>query len=254
VFAHTTLHKITTDTVSDHPFDPFNRKVELYQTWQLAALESLEPGNESSKWARQGFSTRGAPDGAPSFGAGDSRYVVDPQIALGLPKLSKGERRAYRFDVHYWESDKSSEKVRAVFSDTTLSYMARAWEVARADEAKALDLLTGWFDENWEGILTGLVGAASPAALGVITKYNVLPLLDALFKYVKNNGDDYHQMHRYVVEYQGKSDGLKWQVTSPSRGPSGWMDSPSKHQVVENVSDAANSNQYRAEWVFRVVD
>lgn len=126
--------------MKDHPAAPFNRAVELYQTWHLCSLDPLVPDDAEplAKWARQGFSVRGAPDNGTSFRC-ESITVVDPQITFGLSDaaLEDGTRTRHRFDVHYWESDGSTEKVRSVFSNTTLNYLRRAWELAKEDEKKA---------------------------------------------------------------------------------------------------------------------
>jgi hypothetical protein len=45
--------------VSDHPWDPFDRSIELYQTWHLAALEKMDEISPVN-WARMGCSSRGA--------------------------------------------------------------------------------------------------------------------------------------------------------------------------------------------------
>lgn len=253
MFIQLVLHKIHAIKISDHPFDPFNRRSELYQTWQLAALEEIEPGKESARWARQGFSTRGAPDDGSSFAKGEARDVVDPQISLGLPDLKEGEVVRYRFDVHYWESDTATEKVRGVFSDATLEYMTKAWKAAGEDEAKARKSLGEWLDKNWEGVAKGMITAASPTAAGVLAAYNVLPLLEQLFVFVRSSADDYHQMHRFVLEVRRRDGAYHFQVTSPSSGASGWFQ-PGKIGLREPVSDATGDNAYVTEWRFRLID
>lgn len=253
MFVHITLHRIKAEKVSDHPWDPLNRRVELYQTWQLSALDMID-GKDTAKWARQGFSTRGAPDDGASFSGGDSRVVVDPQIALGLPDLDEGQVVRYRFDVHYWESDSATEKVRTVFTDSTLEYMARAWKAAKEDQDKASKELGQWLERNWQSMARGLIAAASPATAGVLQSYDLLPLLEKLFRYVQASGDDYHQMHRYVLAIRRTNGAMEFQVTAPTTGATAWLKAPGKRTVVESVSDSGGGNRYSTEWRFRLID
>ena len=255
MFFYITLHKINVLALSDHPADPFNRSIELYQTWHLSALDPSSPASGlRGNWARQGFSVRGAPDDGTSFRR-ESITVVDPQVTFGFEDaaLQRGMQTRYRFDAHYWESDGSSEKVRSIFSDGTLQYLRRVWEVAKENDQRAKQSLSQWLDENWKKIAMSLVGAASPAALGVVTRFNVLPLLDILVETAKSNGDDYHQMHRFVFETVGTGGSLRWRVISPSLTP-GWLEGPGTQRIVERVRDSNGQNQYDVEWRFRVID
>lgn len=258
MFFYITLHRVTAHQISDHPADPFNRRAELYQTWHLCQLDALieDPTAPIARWARQGFSLRGAPDDGTSYAAGDEIHVVDPQITFGLSEaaLEAGKRSRYRFDVHYWESDGSAtEKVRGAFSDATLNYLEQAWRLAKEDETKALAALEDWFDSNWQDIARKLVGAASPAALGVITSMNLLPLLDAILAFARSNGDDYHQMHRFVLDLRGTGGSLEWRVVSPS-ATNEWTVGPGMQRVVEGVRDGSGRNEYETEWRIRVID
>ena len=256
MFFYITLHKINVLGLSDHPADPFNRSIELYQTWHLTALDPLieDENAQRATWARQGFSVRGAPDDGTSFRK-EAITVVDPQITFGFDDaaLVNGTKTRYRFDAHYWESDGSSEKVRSIFSDMTLQYLRRAWDVAKHDEKRAKQVLSQWLDQNWKSVATKLVGAASPAGLGVLSQLNVLPLLDAILDVAKSNGDDYHQMHRFTFQTVGTGGGLRWRAVSPSQ-TAPWMEGPGTQRVVERVRDGSGRNQYDVEWRFRVID
>lgn len=196
---------------------------------------------------------RGAPADGSSFGVGDSRDVVDPQIALAVPELADGATVSYRFDVHYWESDSATELVRSVFNDATLEYMVKSWTVAREDETKAKAALESWMRDHGTKIAAGLIAAAAPAAAGVLAAENLLPLLEKLFDYVRASGDDYHQMHRFVLQIRKVGTAHHFQVTAPSSGASGWK-LPGRISVTESVSDAEAANVYRVEWRFRLID
>ena len=259
MFFYITLHKIEALKVKDHPWDPFNRKVELFQTWHLCEIDPVKPPEEDSQvsnWARQGFSVRGAPNSGSSFGNGDIRTVVDPQITFGLPDdlMKVGERRLFRFDVHYWEADQTgADKVRALFADSTLSYMTKAWEAAKEDEEKAKEQLASWIKDNWQDIAKGLVGAASPAALGIVSKFNLLELIESLVSLALNQGSDYHQMHRYVFELRGVDGGLEWRVIAPT-SDADFKTGEGSLAVKEDVSDSGGSNLYKTEFRFRVLE
>ena len=42
MFFHISIHRIKAHRISDHPLDPFDRSIELYQTWHLAALQRAQ--------------------------------------------------------------------------------------------------------------------------------------------------------------------------------------------------------------------
>lgn len=259
MFFYITLHSISTEIVCDKWWDPFNRRVELFQTWRLCELDPLiSPADPEQKahWVRQGFSLRGAPNDGTSFAENESRDVVDPQITFGFPaKLIKEERGGlFRFDVHYWEADNTgADKVRALFADSTLSYMTQAWKVANQDEEAAKTELARWLTDNWKEIVTGLIAAAAPAAAGVIAKFNLLQLVEVLGKVALNQGANYHEMHRYIFEIKGTGSNVRWRVISPTQNYE-WVKGEGNTKVVEKVKDAPQDNVYSTEFRFRVVD
>ena len=121
MFIQFTLNKVAAEKVYDNPYNPFDTDCELYQTWQLCDLDPLVPSDRrpTSNWARQGFSITGAPDDGLSLAEGESRKIDDPHITFCLPELGEGEIRRFRLDMHWWESDYSSAKVRGAFTDPT---------------------------------------------------------------------------------------------------------------------------------------
>ncbi|MEZ4438917.1 MAG: hypothetical protein R3B72_07500 [Polyangiaceae bacterium] len=261
MFFYITLHAITPHALEDNPHDLFDRRAELYQTWVLTQLEDAENLDSSAKWGRQGFSTRHAPDGATSFRKpdedkpGERVRVIDPQITFALPeKLTK---RTYRFDAHYWESDNgnATKKVRALFADPTLRYMVKAWEAASEDHDKARKHLLEWIDDNWKNIAEGLVAYAVPAAGGVVSRYNILELVEAIVKLAASGADDYHQHHRFIFQIIQDGDAPKWRVISPS-GDNGtaFKKGYGTQKVVETVRADAGDTRYDVEWRFRLLE
>lgn len=258
MFFYITLHSIMANKVNDHGWDPFNKRVELFQTWHLCELDPLiqsEAPAQTAKWARQGFSLRGAPSGGSSFGKNETRDLVDPQITFGFPDelLNENSRALFRFDAHYWEADKKgAAKVRALFADSTLEYMTNAWKAANQDEEAAKAAVVSWLEQNWQDIVMGLVGVASPAAKGVLSTFNLLPFVELLAKLALNQGSDYHQMQRYIFDLQGTGDNIKWRVISPSRTYD-WITGEGLIKTKEVVQDQRAGNEYETEFRFRVL-
>ena len=86
-----------------------------------------------------------------------------------------------------------------------------------------------------------------------MTQFNVLPLLDVLLDLAKSNGDDHHQMHRFVFETRGTGTTVQWRVTAPSSA-SPWVDGSGEQRIIERVRSAGGNNIYDVEWRFRVID
>ncbi len=259
MFFYITLHEIETSSVRDHRFDPFNRKAELYQTWHLAEIEPVDSGDDESFWARQGFSVRGAPYSGTQFRSEESRTVVDPQITFAVPQTTfDRDRLTLQFDLHFWESDRrrDTQKVRALFADQTLDYLTDAFDKLGKDDKAARKALNQWIDSNWKDIVTGLVGAAAPAAAGVMSNYNLLPLLEILVKMAAAEGDDYHGMQRYLIDFErtdNDDDSFRWRAYTPS-AEGKWRRGTGKEALKTRMSDASGKTSYATELRVRVVD
>jgi hypothetical protein len=250
------LHKATAEKVSDNPLDPFNRESEIYQTWQIMDLEDLEASDDSTvKWARQGFSATGAPDDGVGFGRGASRVLEDPTIAFVLPELADGQTRNYRFDMHYWESDSSSEKVRAAFTDATLKVLIKALKDSHEDGAAAKRALETWLRDNSADLVSGALAAASiTTASWVGVGLKLLPLLPLIVDVVKSNSDDYIGLHRFVLQLKKEAgQPLQWRISSPSGGVPNWQGPDTFVRIQEPIEEADGGNVLHTEYACYVL-
>lgn len=261
MFMHFTIHGIKAYKVQDHPWDPINKRVELYQTWHLSDIEPLVPLADKpvSSWTRLGFSTRGGPDDGVSFTAGEERVVVDPQIIFGLPDAAfvSGKKTRFVIDYHHWESDGSTEKIRAAFSNTTLAYLMKVWKEAHGDQAAARARLEGWLKDNWQQTLKGAIAAAGVASSPwLAVGMSVLPVIDLLVDVAKNNGDEYLDMHRFVVELNGEGAAgqTRWRVIPPSGTTPAWITGQGKQEFIARAQDGGGHNTFDVRYAFRMID
>lgn len=254
MFFHITIHRIKAVHVSDHPMDPFDTAIEAYQTWHLAELEALE-ATSASTWARQGSSSRGAPDSGISLRNGDDVVPVDPQITLGLPDnaTQTGQHSQYRLDFHFWDSDSATEKVRAAFTDMTLQYMVAAFKAANQNAQAARAALEAWLSANWKDAAKKIAAAVAPTGPWTAIGLDLLPMVDLLIDVVKNDGDDYFQMHRFILQRRGDGAAVEWQVTDPSGAPSGWKKGAGALDIVQRVMDGPRRNILDVTYRFRLV-
>ena len=130
--------------------------------------------------------------------------------------------------------------------------MTYAWQAAQENEEDAKQKLVNWLQENWQDIAIGLVGAVSPAATGVISQFNLFPLVEALASVAMNQGATYHRMHRYIFELRGTGNSVSWRVISPSNTYA-YVDGEGLLKVTEQVADETGKNKYDTEFRFRVL-
>ncbi|WP_437963114.1 hypothetical protein WMF04_25585 [Sorangium sp. So ce260] len=258
---HFTIHGIQAREVQDHPWDPFNKKAEIYQTWHLSEIEPLVPlaDRPVSGWTRLGFSTRGGPDEGVSFKAGEARTVVDPQIIFGLPDevFASGKRTRFVVDYHHWESDGSTAKVRAAFSNSTLAYLLKVWKESRGDQAAARAKLDGWLKDNWQETLKAAIAAAGVASSPwVAVGTSILPVVDLIVEVARNNSDEYLDMHRFVVELNGEGAAgqTRWRVIPPAGTALDWITGQGKQEFVVRARDAGGRNTFDIRYAFRMID
>ena len=259
MFMHFTIHGMKALKISDHPGDPLNRRIELYQTWHLAALETVDRDSKAT-WARQGFSTRGAPDDGTSFGNGDTRIVTDPQITFGLGEevFKDGAKTAFRLDYHHWESDDSeaTQKVRAAFSDATLDYMVKVWKEAEGNRRQAQAKLEEFIRGNWQSTLRKSLSVAGAAAPWVQIGLDLMPALELLVDVLRNQGDDYYDRHRFIIQINGKGEerNVQWRVIPPNGVEPPWTTGHGKQDFGVSVHDARDANRIDVRYVFRMIE
>ncbi|WP_437910791.1 hypothetical protein WME95_24170 [Sorangium sp. So ce327] len=261
MFMHFTIHGIKAHRVSDQTFDPFNKAVELYQTWHLSEIEPLIPlaNKPVGSWTRLGFSARGGPDDGVSFRSGDARIVVDPQIIFGLPDavFARDNKARFVLDYHHWESDSSTARVRAAFSNGTLEFLLKVWKESNRDQAAARAKLEGWFKDNWQQVLKTAIAVSGVAASPwVAVGTSILPVVDLLVDVAKHNSDDYLDMHRFAVELNGEGTpgASKWRVIPPSGATPPWITGQGKQEFVVRTQDGDGRNVYDVRYAFRMID
>ncbi len=259
MFMHLTIHGIKAWEVQDHWLDPLNREIELYQTWHLSALESLT--DEKTTWARHGFSSRGAPDSGTSYAVGQTRIVTDPQITFGLGDevFTDGAKSCFRLDYHHWESDddNATEKVRAAFSDSTLKQLVAAWAAAKGDSARVRAKLEDWIRNNYKDALqSGLATAGLAASPWTAVGMNLVPAVELLVDVLRNQGDNYFCMHRFIIEIDGKGteQNVQWRITPPNGVAPAWTTGEGKQDFAVRIENADGKNKLDARYVFRMID
>jgi hypothetical protein len=260
MFMHFTIHGIKAWEVQDHPWDPLNTEVELYQTWHLAELEPVD-ASPKANWARQGFSVRGAPDSGTSYSEGQTRIVTDPQITFGLGEhvFKAGARSCFRLDFHHWESDDgdATEKVRAAFTDNTLKQLVGAWSAAKGDSVRVRAKLEDWIKNNYKNTLkSGIAAAGAATSPWVAAGMDLLPAIELLVDVLKNQGDNFFDMHRFIIAIDGTGDekAVKWRVTPPNGVAPAWTTGQGKQDFAVRIENANGKNKLDARYVFRMID
>jgi len=259
MFIRFSLHQALAESVQDHPNDPFNKESEFYQTWQLCSLDPIDPNDKKPKsnWARQGFSATGGPDDGVAFGDGSRRVVDDPTIAFKIdPKsLADGQTQEYRLDLHWWESDSSSQEVRAAFSDATLSVLVKAWNASAEKEKAALSALKGWVDTKSQGVVKTVMAAASVTASSWVgVGFQLLPLFELIVDAMKSQSDDYIGMHQFVISTRRQGDKLLWRVIPPGLAIPDWHGENSIQRIPLKLADGANRNRLSVEYACVVLE
>lgn len=256
MFMHFIIHSIKADRVFDSLLDDC---VELYQTWHVSHLVPGTDAGADSHGARLGFSTRGAPDDGVHFRSSEIRVVVDPQITIAQPECAfdKGARSMYSVDYYHWESDRSTETVRAAFSNATLARLMTAWRAAQGDERAARAALDSWLKADAErALLASLSAAGLAAAPWVPVGMSMLPILKLLTGLAAQDGDDFIGTDRFVVEIEGtgvEAD-TRWRVIPPDGRHGDWVKGQGKQSFTVRVEDARGLNIFEVRYVFRMID
>lgn len=247
------LHQARAESVSDEPLDPFNKESEFYQTWQLMALEQMGGGEAKVEWAKQGFSFTGSPDDGVSFRNGESRVLEDPVIAFNLPveSIAEGSTKAYSLRLHWWESDNSSQEVRAAFSDATLAMVLKVWKDTKGNEAAAVDAVRKWIDGKGEALVKAAMAAAAlSAGSWVSVGFAALPLIELIVDAVKSNSDDYIAVSNFLLEFTKTGGRIEWRVTPPNAvAVPTWTPAEKVVRVTAHVEDGTRRNSVDADYV-----
>lgn len=259
MFIRFSLHKATAERVADQPGDPFNRESELYQTWQLCTLNPLDPSDQAPKsnWARQGFSVTGAPDDGVGFNDHSRRVLDDPSIAFALKPeaIVEGQQHTYRLDIHWWESDGSSEEVRAAFSDSTLGVLVKAWKASADKDKASRAALKSWLNSKSERVVKNAVRTAAVTATSWVGMgFNALPLFELIVDVLKNESDDYIGMHRFVIEMKRENGNVLWRVIPPGVSVPEYRPVNSIQRIQVPYADGANLNAGVADYACLVLE
>lgn len=259
MFLRFSLHQASADRVSDQSADPFNRESEFYQTWQLCSLDPVDPNDKDPKsdWARQGFSVTGGPDDGVGFNDKTRRILDDPSIAFQLKpeSIAEGQTQTYRLDLHWWESDSSSQEVRAAFSDATLSVLAKAWQASTEKEKAARAALRPWIDSKGEGVVKAVMAAAAVTSTSWVgVGFQVLPLFELIADVLKNGSDDYIALHRFIIEVKRDQGELLWCVIPPGITVPKYQPANTIQRITVPFASADNSNAGSAEYACLVMD
>ena len=259
MFLRFSLHKAMAERVGDQPGDPFNRESEFYQTWQLCTLDPLDPGDREPKsnWARQGFSVTGAPQDGVGFNDQTRRILDDPSIAFALKpeSIAEGQTYVYRLDVHWWESDGSSEQVRAAFSDATLNVLVKAWRSSAEHEKAARTALRSWLEGKPERVVQNAVKATAVTATSWVNMgFNALPLFELIVDALQNQADDYIAMHRFLLQMTRKDGQLLWRVIPPGVTITEWRPANTIQRIQVPFADGENRNVGTADYACLVLE
>lgn len=249
------LHEVVAEQVDEYSWWPGNTAIELYQTWSLSDLERLssDPGAgvEEARWSRLGFSTRGGLRGFRRFRNGDRENVIDPVLTLALSEAMKpGDERLLSFDVHHWEQNDASttEKVKLLSSNESLKTLITMWRTAREDQDRARLGLDVWLEENLDDIAKLALESVAPAAAGVATAFNLIPLLEILFRMALDQADRHLSSHRVLVGLRRDPDvlgdpaySLRVHGIGASAGP--WTDDSKPQEVTLPLVDDDGGNR-----------
>lgn len=205
-----TLAGVRTGDVTEHPADPFNHDVELYQTWQLRFVDPLVPSDARTKLrVRHGASSTGGAYGVRFKDSDKLDALNDPDIDYDIDEAFDGcEELSLRWDVHWWnhENPNKTLAIKRIFSDAGASSLLAAWEKGGIDETT--------------NVLSSLVDVASP----LLPKAIAAPLeaLDGITRviddYKDKLGDDYWSAHGFTIDLSRKAGKIHWRVDAPGRG------------------------------------
>lgn len=208
--------------ISDNSLNPFDRDIEVFQTWQIHATQSLMPSDQPPVYmTRCGFSTTGGYEDGVRFRKGDSRQnLFDPTISFSLPSMSPDEPpMQFQIDFHFWESDnaKSTKKVRALYSNDLLKHLIKTWEDASQDSEKALQDVLGFFsDEN--KMIKAITNTMSYTSIGnapwVRVAEELYPLVLKIGKLISANSTDYIAQQTYWLEIRNNEGVYEWRFFS----------------------------------------
>jgi len=257
-FLSITLHEIQSKKVAENDWWPGNTAIELYQTWQMYELRTIE-GTETATWGRQGFSTRGGLRGYTRFHDKSLRTVIDPQITLAINTdtlPANGDFRRIELRVHHWEQNdgESTQRVRSLFSDPSMQVLVNAWVAAEANEEKARNTLNSWVSSNWQTLAARLIEAAAPAAAGVVSTLNLLPLLGLVVDVARHQADRYFSEDRIIIGIRKDNENrVIWKVDGPGLAPGAEIAGTGMCEAKTTIRDADNSNVLDALYRVRLI-
>lgn len=252
------LHEVAAERVDEYCWWPGNTAIELYQTWSLSELDALGPagaGVETSRWSRLGFSTRGGLRGYQRFRSGDRETVLDPSLSLALPSLHEGHERLLAFEVHHWEQNDgaATERVKLLSSNESLRRLAVAWRAARADAEQARLSLDVWLDEHADELLALAIGSVAPAAAGVTAGFDLVPLLEVLFRMALDRADRHLASHRLHIGLRRTEDGYAVRAHALGLPPSPWRSSAEPIPLSLPLVDDDGGNRLTCEYRVQLV-
>jgi len=212
-------------------------------------------GVGTTKWARQGSSARGAPDDGVALREGDYVVVVDPQITLGVPiaDVQAGATANFRLDIHHWESDHGTERVRAAFTDLTLKYMLTAFKAAKVRSQDAREALSSWLAATWQQAARRIPAAVAPIGPWIEVGLQFETVVELLVDLLRSDDDDCLDMHRLVLQTRGNGQTVEWQVTGPGGTPSGWKIGPGVERIHATLMDGTRSNVLDVSYRIRLI-
>jgi hypothetical protein len=296
LFVNLNLNQIHALKVRDKPLDPFNRSAELFQTYSISELEPLggvaasevsagdkkakavdvaaakeeakkdevtpaKPGEVKAAWMRLGFSTSGAPGSGVAFKKDEIKQVIDPLMTFGAPRdLAEGQTRRFRFDVHWWEADGSSDarNVRAAFSDSNLSALVKAYEAAGEDGRQAKERVLSWLTQNKDEALTkALATAGTGAAPWIEVGLALRPVLGLLFSVIHGlvGGVDAIASEALLLSMKNDHGQLAWRLIDlRSDDLTGWTSGVGKQDLVTAVRSSNGKHHYVPTYKVRVID
>jgi hypothetical protein len=237
--------------VYDHPWDPFNRGSEFYQTWQLhaAPVGAADPADAG---VLTGFSLGGGLHGGVRFSDDERVEVDDPDVAMSVDVSAGARERWYRWTVFQWESDGSTRTVKSLFTSPALKLVARA-----------LDATDGGLEHVARVVAqqAGLLERAADVALHGPPRWARLPLslgiptLEAVVALAARNADDLIGATAIDLGFRRRDAALEWRVVGPGAPDeeSGWRTDEDTVVLERRLEDAAQHAQLTASFRFRLL-
>lgn len=253
------LQDITAKKISDNPLDPLDRKGEIYQTYHMRHVQVLEESGKDS-WLLQGFSSKVPLNGGLSLKDGETAAnVMDPLIQIKLDtSIVHGTTLNYELEMHHWESDRSTEKVKSVFTNDSLNSLLEAHKNSNKGEKNAEKVLNDWLlhgnnnlFNSGRKILSLLNVAAGPVLPWIKVTEELLPVLKMAVLILKNNSDDYISLDNLMYEFRNNNDKFEWRFNSPqSSNP--WTSDEDVQYVTSCIRSADNRTLLDLKYMCRV--